>query len=336
MRLSLQIWAACCALLIWGCNASRNNPYDPRSGNYLGPEANPGSISGRVTRLYSPSVGLNGVLIRSLPDSLGFTIAATSNSQGFYSIPDVSPGQYQLVCSLAGYLSDTVSVQVNAGTSTLSNFALDALPVIQSFQITSQFISYGPLPPFLERAILAQITVIDADGFSDFNHLNLSLNGFIDTNFVGLDSAIGSISYHSIRLPQTVFPGDTISVNLVEYPFLSTVWDDSGGSASAIVSIANIMPFLPEEDPIQSNDFFPPVDLSWQPYSFSYFFVYNVRITNVGTQLIAWYQEGIPSDSLHVSMLLPNATYTWVLEVADNFGNFARSAPSTQFTVFWQ
>jgi hypothetical protein len=335
MRRSIHALTACAVLLIWGCNAPRNNPYDPQSSNYLGPEANPGSISGRVSKLFSPSLGISGALIRSLPDSLGFTIAATSNSLGFYSISDISPGQYQLVCSLIGYLNDTLSVQVNSGTTSESNIHLDALPVIQSFQITSQYIFYGPTPPTLERAILARVTLTDADGFSDINHLNLFLNGFIDTTFVGLDSVIGALSYHSIRLPQTVFPGDTIGQVLVGDQFTCTAWDDAGGNANVSASIAHILPVIPEQNVTQTIFFGPPIVLSWQPYDFNFPFVYNVQITRILPlpQVIAWTQEGISSESLSVSPTLPDATYTWILQVEDDFGNMSQSAPSTQFEV---
>jgi hypothetical protein len=322
--------AACLALLLWGCNAPRNNPFDPEAGNYIGLQVF-GSIHGRVTsKAGSP---LSGALIHSIADdTTGSMIAAISNLQGFYTIENAPQGQYQLVCALDNHLADTLIVQINPGAQTAVNFSLDAHPIIQDYQIISQYFDgLGP-PLYLARALQARIVLSDADGYLDIAGMRLVIQGSVDTTFVTMDSVVGSLFFSTVRLWQTVFPGDTIGQNIVGQPCICTVWDNTGGSNQASDSVEHILPFIPEINPI-GPVYVQPFAFSWQPHNIFYSFVYNVRVANLNNQVI-WQQQSIRSDSLvSDSLSLPQGTYTWTLEVADEFGNTARSAPE-QFVVW--
>jgi hypothetical protein len=328
MRRFILLLVLSAELLIWGCDVPRNNPYDPDAENYLGPM---GSIQGQATSL--SGIGLDSALVSSLADTNGYVVSATTNSQGFFTISNIQTGSYQLVCTRAGYIADTLTCLVNLGLPTIINFRIDAIPVIQNFRITSQYIDWGDVPPFLDRAFFALITVFDADGFSNISSLNLLRDGYIDTNFVALDSASGSLSYHSLRLPQTVFPGDSIGLNLVGDLFACTVWDDSGASDVAVDYVERLLPeipTLPPNNPIIQQQ---PFLREWNSYNVSYPYVYNVRIFDDSSNLLVWSQMGIPSTTLSVSLSLPLESYYWTLEIEDEYGNTARSRPDN-FVVY--
>lgn len=338
MRQIALLLAACTALLIGACDVPRNNPYDPQADNYLGSEANLGSLSGRVTRLYSPAVGLSGAQIASLPDNSGFIIAAASGPNGNYTIENVPPGQYQLICSLSGHLADTISVTIYPGTQSTVNFHLDALPVIQNFTITSQYIAWGVPPLYLERALLATITATDEDGFTDIDSLHLNLEGVLDTTFFNPDSTGGITCRQFIRLSQTVFPGGTISPDLVGDNFHCTVKDKSSGLGQASSTVAHIFPTLPVPDVVPPNiwDWMQPFILEWAPYTASFPFTYSAWISPSATPTqITWHQDDIPSTITHTdSIMIDPGNYIWTLEIIDDYGDFARALPSDPFTVW--
>jgi len=77
-------------LVLWlaGCNAPRDNPYDPDADNYVGPGAS--SISGRVTTYAGEE--LAGAEIMANPLSPGAVRGSYSNSAGYYTITEVLPG----------------------------------------------------------------------------------------------------------------------------------------------------------------------------------------------------------------------------------------------------
>src|SRR5690606_16265857 len=69
-----------------------------------------GTISGKITHADNGS-SLEGVNIKTQPASS----AVNSDNEGNYSIPVVTPGQYEVIACITDYITDTVVVAVCEG-----------------------------------------------------------------------------------------------------------------------------------------------------------------------------------------------------------------------------
>jgi len=76
-----------------------------------------GSLEGHVTAATS-----KGPIEGAVVHSGGFT--ATTNADGYYSIPSVVVGSYTFTCDAAGYISATAPVEIIEGQTTTQDFAL--------------------------------------------------------------------------------------------------------------------------------------------------------------------------------------------------------------------
>ena len=84
-----------------------------------------GALSGTITS-YSDASGIPGVTVNLTLNSTGPVIASTTttDSSGDYTFTNVPPGEYALTASKIRFWSDSMSVTVNAGASTIINRAL--------------------------------------------------------------------------------------------------------------------------------------------------------------------------------------------------------------------
>jgi len=85
------------------------------------PTAN-GAVSGTITYTHN-EIGISEVTVNLTRN--GTVIASTTtDSSGVYLMADVTPGEYTLTASKTRFWSDSTSVTVNAGASTILNSAL--------------------------------------------------------------------------------------------------------------------------------------------------------------------------------------------------------------------
>ncbi|HDH57906.1 MAG TPA: carboxypeptidase regulatory-like domain-containing protein [Bacteroidetes bacterium] len=313
--------------LLSACDAPRDNPLDPDADNYMGPM---GIVSGRVTNL--ASVPLSDVMVLAIP---GYRGGVTDNS-GYFLIENVEAGDYQVSCGPSGFEPDTQFVTVRDGLTSVVNFQLDALPVISNFQVTSHYLYLGTQIPPQTYIIYARSHISDPDGFGDIEQVTLEFEGGLDTLMAySPDSSSGSSLFYFVQLPLDFFPG--ASIDSVKWKkFTCTAEDTSGNVASS--EPLSIQRFF-DDYPVQIYPFSDIVSSSglylwWEPYDEQFFFTYTVRIFKEGYSTPVWERSGIsPTDSTTtVGVTLENGDYNWTLEVIDEYGNTARTAPAT-FTV---
>jgi len=87
----------------------------------LQPEPTTGTISGHVTE-EGTGTPIAGASVSTQPA----TTTATSDSQGDYTISDVTPGSYTVTASASGYMDDSTNVTVTAGQTSTADLALQA------------------------------------------------------------------------------------------------------------------------------------------------------------------------------------------------------------------
>ena len=81
------------------------------------PSTDPGAIAGTVSA--AKGSGISGALV-----DCGSAGAATTASNGSYSLTNVTPGTYTCTASATGYRSKSSSVSVSSGSTTTANFSL--------------------------------------------------------------------------------------------------------------------------------------------------------------------------------------------------------------------
>lgn len=313
------------ALLLLSCEAPRDNPLDPGASNYIGSQASLGSIAGKVSTL--ANAPLTGVLVLTVPGYHG----AMSNTQGTYMIENVPAGQYQVFCSSSGYEPDTLDVSVLALQQTNADFRLDALPVFQSFQVTSHYIYQGPQgPPTEYYNIFARARLTDPDGNNDISKVTLLIEDWPDTTMsFNSDSTVGSQAFYSVTI--TVSPG--ASLDSIKWKhFTCTAEDESGNSnATPPITIIRIFDDYPlgispaNNDPVSNSP-----TLLWEAFGEQFYFTYQTRIYRQSAPtLIVWQASAIPpyETSATVDSPLVGDSYFWVVETFDEYGNSARSEP---------
>lgn len=315
---------ACFALLIWGCDAPRDNPFDPKSKNYVGPDLNVGVVSGTVADLsYTP---LSGVHIFTIPEYRG----AVTNLQGAYSIEGLNLRTYQIVCAPAGYEPDTANVDLTEDAVVTVDFNLNALPFIVDFKVISRFIDPSQqLQPYYLVSAFAAIS--ELDGKDDLQNVALHIqNGF--SALMNYDSTNTFIHYYSKILPEAELPG--ASVDSIGDKLIWCTAEDQGGNSDSsdalfIARFFDNYPFLlsPIDDETVST---PTPTLRWEAFNVPFYFTYHALVYNgQNNPPLVWEKSNISADvTMVVTDSLPNSNYYyWTLEVSDIFGNTALSAP---------
>jgi hypothetical protein len=319
MRLSSLILVACVMLMIWGCDAPRDNPYDPQSPAYVGLK---GSVQGNVWNLAGSS-RLNNAIITGIVDR---TVA--SSASGAYFIENVTAGQYTLICSLEGFVADTETVTVEDQIVAQVDFHLDALPTIDDFHVTSN--SYRIFPNSFYM-LNAHARLSDLDGWNDIDSVILQ----IEDNLYSMnhDSTVGSSFYYNYELDTSPLGGFTAYSGK---QLTCLVTDDAGNRTVTYQdSIIHFFPQLPNASyPSGSVINSSTMILTWYDYPYTqYTFGYNVQIQR-GNQVV-WSQSNIPANVTSLTNIptpQPNDDYSWTVEVVDFFNNSARS-PDADFTV---
>ncbi|MED4051937.1 carboxypeptidase regulatory-like domain-containing protein [Priestia megaterium] len=95
----------------------------------------PGNVTGTV--LSQDGTPVNGATIRLIDQFNTITTTVTTNTQGQYTIPNITPGQYSLTASSSNFQSQSRGVTINSGQTTVSNFTLIPSPGTVIGTITS-------------------------------------------------------------------------------------------------------------------------------------------------------------------------------------------------------
>lgn len=315
--------------LLYACDAPRDNPLDPEADNFIGLR---GSIAGKVTNLISAPV--TDALVLTIPGCRG----AFTDSLGNYIIEDVETDvdsrDYQIFCAPSGFEPDTLSVTVYPGSLAVRDFRLDALPVIQDFQVTSHYIYQpGETPPDY-YTIFARSHLTDPEGLGDIKIVLLKVEGDPDTLMsYDPDSSTGSSFFYFVNLYFLPFEVDSLKLK----HFTCLVEDTSGNTTSSLpLSIMRFFvtsPILIYPDPLNHQIITTPFPtLVWYPFEGQFFYTHTARIfreLSTYNELV-WQRSGIASyvDTATVDDSLSSDDYYWELEVYDEYGNSSRSEPA--------
>ncbi|RJP78055.1 MAG: carboxypeptidase regulatory-like domain-containing protein [Candidatus Zixiibacteriota bacterium] len=327
MRILSLVLCACLVLLITSCNAPRENPFDPDADNYQGPGALVGNLTGRVTNL--TVVPVAGATVYALSGNQG----GVTNAGGYYTIPDLDPGQHLVVCTREGFAPDTLEADIETNQTVTANFKLDALPVIQSYDFTSH--SYATsTSDYSTIEALAEIS--DLDGANDINLVQLLVE-YGNEFPMSRDSIVGALVYYSCTLVEEL---DFNSVDSVRFQhFFVQVTTDSGHTAA---SPPTQIRYFFDENPLdlRTNDFPTPppittfpIALTWDfsPLHITYTFTVQVY-KNIGSQPLAW-QASVPGSQTAATIsYLDDGSYFWHVTCVDGYGNTAQSLDAS-FTV---
>jgi len=313
------------ALLSVGCNAPRDNPYDPDADNYIRPGA--GGISGRVTTY--TGYGLGGAEVIATPSGEGPVRGAFSNSAGDFMVTNVPVGAYLLKCFLAGFASDSMAISVSdTSLITGKNFILNGLPVIQFLQVTSRYIN-TPAIPSLYYQIRAEAALSLPDGINDIDTVFLRTQLGLQWEMT-FDSQVQGSFYYFTSINENTLPGGSVE-GIIGHYFFCAVLDTAGVTvASDPATILRFLDAVPYTySPGYDEEVYVPDPwLVWDPYSANFNFTYTARVFNNDGQapVLYWQQANIAAgeDSLQTGNL-PNGHYLWNLEVIDDFGNTAVS-----------
>jgi hypothetical protein len=327
MRIFHSVCGALLACVFLACNAPRDNPLDPDADNYIGPYGLNGTISGTVESL--AGLHVSGALVLTIPGYRG----ALTGADGSYLIEDVEPGDYQVVCAPDGFEPDTLMVSVTPKASVGANFRLDALPVVQSFQVTSQFIHQTGIPPDF-YTIYAKSLVTDPDGVGDVEQVTFHIEDYLDTLMsYNPDSSVGSSFFYSLFLEEHNFPYGT--VDSIKWKHFSCIVEDTSGNKASSDTLTIIRYFDDYPITISPTGYevisTPDVQLVWESFNAFFFFTYDVRVYQrvSGTiYSLFWQSSGISSadTSIIVNEDFTNEFYYWELWVIDEYQNSARSA----------
>jgi hypothetical protein len=298
-------------------DAKRDNPYDPKSEGFL---ENDGLVAGKVTHLYPPYEGIEGVVI-SLSAPGG---SAISGGDGLYSILHVLPGQYGVTAHREGYAPDSTTAEIVAGQSYSANFSLDALPNVSDASITSEH----------SRTSLGQdvfsfhfdIQVKDFDGIFDMESVTVSIPVF--GFHKELTHVLNTDRYHLTLSPEEITDGPPEI--LVGKQLIFTAWDRIGNKTiSDPESLVRIIYSLPstvtpnEEEKMDARRL-----LVWESFADSVDFRFTYTVDVLSAFSSGWNRESIPSDTTSVTVTEPldiQSLYRWSVWIVDEYGNTAKS-----------
>ena len=168
--------------------ATASLPWKTRIASFKFAECTPvatGSLSGAV-RNASNRNPINGAAVVAL-DSLGATVAATTDVSGIYQIIGLPIGPYTVTASAGGYNPGLATgVNVSAGVTTTQNFTLTALPRVDLSLIKTA--SASTLAPSSSLAYTLTVTNNGADAITS----TVTITDVLPAGYaLGLASGVG-------------------------------------------------------------------------------------------------------------------------------------------------
>ncbi len=316
----LTIYLVGVYLLTGGCSsdAPRDNPLDPANGI---------RINGIVQRFYENNPIADAVITLTPGNLIG-----RSNSDGSYSIENITPGNYVAVCQKPGFLAD--SMNINLQQQETVNFRLNALPFFTNISITTQH-----LVSFISSVDTAfveiTVTADDLDASNDVDSIRYQIDafGFADTLL-----QINPQEQTFIGQLETRDLGISSLEQLGGQPFIFFVKDLPGAVvASNPQFITRIIRDTPvAQFPINNISITLPFVFEWQMFSAEFPFTYDIEIFQINFNFFTLVDEirNIPGNvtEFNYSGPLSAGEYFWVLFVIDEFGNKSRSIENP-FTI---
>ncbi len=302
------------AVFVHGCTADapRDNPLDPINGL---------TVAGRVERLYT-NMPINGALLTLEPNGL----IDRADSEGRFQFGMLRPGQYQLICEASGFVTDTVTLDVQQTVN--HTFKLNGLPRFNRFSLTTTRISRF-FPPDDKIEFDFEVAASDPDDPTDVESMIFQIEDIIDTVIVDQISStanerifarrnISQLDLGGIEMMNEVI-GKEIRFFVKDRPGITVVSQPQ--FLSRIIDQTPIGLFPRDEDPVSV-----PFTMTWEDMDLPFTHTYSLGVA------VAFGEEIEQIDNIAASQTsfvytrpLSAGSYVWFLYIVDEFGNRSRS-----------
>jgi hypothetical protein len=313
-------------MLLLSCaqNADRDNPLDPRSGNY----EILGSLEGHVYTYYAPFQPIASALITLIPSNQ----STITNYSGAFNFTNIAPDTYLVIVNYPGYATDTAQVTIQSNRICSIQFNLDGLPQLDTLMLSSGFQhEHYPFEPV--RMIDITTKVNDPDGPADIASVAVFIP-FIDfSDNLGFSLEVGTFQ-------AKIEEKDLIINNIEELigqPFFIEITDKVGKLCRyGPKYLFRVIDDEPEIISPRGSALvgIQPV-LKWKSLQLPFSFTFKVEIYAIREDQILYPAiytfSKISSDisEFQLGATMPPGLYLWVVSIVDNWGNWSRSKPAT-------
>ncbi len=313
-------------LLVISCtkNADRDNPLDPRSGDY----ETFGRLEGQVYTYYAPFQPIASALVTLMPGNQ----TTITNQTGAFAFNNVSPDSYLLTVDYPGYAPDTAEVVIQSNKTTSIIFNLDGLPRLDTLVLNSGFQhEHYPFEPM--RMIDVMAKVHDPDGPADVSSVTVVIPDIGVRDTLSISVVVGTF--------QKKIEERDLSINNIEQlmglPFFVEITDKVG--MVCLYGPKYLFRVIDDEPEIVSPCGSAVVGiqptLKWNSLQLPFLFTFKVEIYAISEDQILYPAiytfSGISSEisEFQLGTTLPASLYLWVVSIVDQWGNWSRSKPAT-------
>ncbi len=303
------------AILMYSCNAPRNNPLDPNN-----PDISFSVIEGSVSTSYAPVIGIPGVLVFWEP---GNKLVKT-DADGNFILENIRPTDGKLILQKEGFRTDTIIISWNGSSRISKQVHLVSLPKMEYLNITTS-VEYELSGMSSKLSFTAKIE--DKDSQID--------SAYIENTLIGLKKKMEfSEEEYSLVLNQDDLQSSNLE-DLIGEDFDLFISDSALGNAFKVGSgrITRVINEEPQAvSPANSDTVSSPLVVQWNPVALGFSFNYIVEISTNETgnpQMI--YSSSLMdpgTTSLNTEYSLSPGEYFWIVWVIDQFNNRAKSRPA--------
>ena len=302
--------------LLLSCKPQRDNPYDPKSPEYIGK----GTVKGRVTDMVG--VPLCGAVVSTMP----LELTTKTDSNGLFVL-NPEPGTWKLVANMTGYAPETTEVHITVDSTKEAIFLLNGMPMVQSAHVISEHEGRGwPAPSIYWAQVLGE--VYDPDGIQDIDSVWVTVE--LDTSVLKRHLSYQNGIYGTIIYADSC-PNRNLE-SLIGRSFVMYAVDKKGAMGiSANFYLSRIIYSLPYVirpiygDTLNQGE---PIDFVWNGIEVSYPIVYRLIIRSWPGLDTILTKSGILDTTTTIDSLL-QAEYYWRVEGTDDLGNISRSSATT-------
>ncbi|MDQ7054523.1 MAG: carboxypeptidase-like regulatory domain-containing protein [candidate division KSB1 bacterium] len=317
-------------------DAPHSNPLDPLSPKY-DPNA---TLEGVCTRLYDqqvPVTDVDVVLKPQSPSPVNRQWETRTDASGRFRFTALPPDTYLVVVRKDGFAPDSQMVVIGPKETRQLQFALDALPLLQSIAFNTGHLLLNTPDGAEQYLIQINVVLLDPDRNLDIDSV-VCRNDSLQVQFPL--SPNEDHSEWSVDMPLDALPVPDPEAYLGK-PFIIDVYS----TANSAVHKNSFGPyflirFIPTkiaiEFPKNDTTVTAPITFRWRnPNRPAFPYVYQIEINqfiSVG-EFVTRRVKNVTSDSsLTFNLPLPVGKYFWAVILFDNFGNWTRSKDET-FTL---
>jgi hypothetical protein len=301
-----------CLLVIWGCNAPRENPFDPDADNYY---------DGIITQItvhhqYPPFNPISNLELIA-PDLQLYGVTDSSGSV-YWQHEAVDTLQIS-ICS-AYYFSKSYSFQPRASHNSYDIY-LNAMPVLEEVELYSDYENIDD-----QTYVYLKALINDADGSGDIPFVKLMVTDPAFSFSLIRDETNFNLFSTGEALLLRDISSELTPLSLPELNFYLLVKNTNGDSmVSSNYHIGRVIDTnLELITPTQFASLKDSVVFTWPAVQLDYEFSYQISLQQ--SQKPQKLYGGIPSDQQrYVLKDLTTGQYITQLRIIDNFGNICAS-----------